>query len=147
MVEVDAATPLVGPHGPTTLLAAFEGRRQLIAYFHMWYDGATAPEQCEGCTWVTSQVGELGYLHARDITYALFSQGPYEESVRYAEFMDYRTPWYSAHDSLDTLLVGRDTDRRFYLVCYVRDDDRVFETYWTAGRGARCWTTTTRSWT
>ena len=100
MVEVDAATP----YGPTTLLAAFEGRRQLIAYFHMWYEGATAPEQCEGCTWVTSQVGELGYLHARDTTYALFSQGPYEESVRYAEFMDYRAPWYSAHDSLDTLL-------------------------------------------
>ena len=76
MVEVDAATPLVGPYGPTTLLAAFEGRRQLIAYFHMWYEGGTAPEQCEGCTWVTSQVCELGYLHARDITYALFSLGP-----------------------------------------------------------------------
>jgi len=136
MVEVDGATPIVGPYGPTTLLAAFEGRRQLIAYYHMWYEGATAPEQCEGCTWVTSQVGELGYLHARDITYAVFCQGPYEESIRYAEFMDYCVPWYSAHDSLDTLLVGRDTDRRFYLVCYVRDGDRVFETYWTAGRGA-----------
>ena len=33
MVEVDAAAPLVGPDGPTTLLAAFEGRQQLIAYF------------------------------------------------------------------------------------------------------------------
>src|SRR3954469_8041611 len=48
MVEVGATTPVVGPYGPTTLLAAFEGRRQLIAYFHMWYSGATAPEQCEG---------------------------------------------------------------------------------------------------
>jgi predicted dithiol-disulfide oxidoreductase (DUF899 family) len=24
----------------------------------------------------------------------------------------------------------------FHLVCYVRDGDRVFETYWTTGRGA-----------
>ena len=32
MVEVDGATPLIGLDGPTTLLEAFEGRRQLIAY-------------------------------------------------------------------------------------------------------------------
>jgi len=136
MVEVDATTQLIGPYGPLTLLDAFEGRRQLIAYYHMWYEGGPAAQQCEGCTWVTSQVAELSYLHSRDITYAVFAQGPYDESVRYHEFMDYRVPWYSARDSLDTLLVGRSTDRQFYLVCYVRDDDNVFETYWTTGRGA-----------
>jgi predicted dithiol-disulfide oxidoreductase (DUF899 family) len=32
MVEVDGATTLIGPQGPDTLLDAFEGRRQLIAY-------------------------------------------------------------------------------------------------------------------
>ena len=32
MVEVDASLALTGPHGPVTLLDAFEGRRQLIAY-------------------------------------------------------------------------------------------------------------------
>jgi predicted dithiol-disulfide oxidoreductase (DUF899 family) len=32
MVEVAADSPLLGPHGPVTLLDAFEGRRQLIAY-------------------------------------------------------------------------------------------------------------------
>jgi hypothetical protein len=45
-------------------------------------------------------------------------------------------PWYSAQDSLDTLLVGRSTDCQFYLVFYLRRDDKVFETYWTSGRGA-----------
>jgi len=35
MVEVDPATKLTGPHGPVTLLDAFEGRRQLIAYYFM----------------------------------------------------------------------------------------------------------------
>ncbi len=44
-------------------------------------------------------------------------------------------PWYSAQDSLDALLVGRQVGR-FHLVCYLRSGDRVFETYWTNGRGA-----------
>src|ERR671919_218971 len=42
MVEVDANLELIGPHGPLTLLDAFEGRRQLIAYYFMWYPGNTA---------------------------------------------------------------------------------------------------------
>src|SRR5215470_16258752 len=82
MVEIDAAVPLIGPDGPVPLLDVFEGRRQLIAYFFMWYPGAPAPQQCEGCTWVTTQVEELSYLHSRDITYAVFCQGPFDESWR-----------------------------------------------------------------
>jgi predicted dithiol-disulfide oxidoreductase (DUF899 family) len=33
MVEIDASLELTGPDGPLTLLDAFEGRRQLIAYY------------------------------------------------------------------------------------------------------------------
>ena len=36
---------------------------------------------------------------------------------------------------LDTLLAGREIGL-FHLVCYLRDGDRVFETYWTTRRGA-----------
>jgi predicted dithiol-disulfide oxidoreductase (DUF899 family) len=68
-------------------------RRQLIAYYFMWYPGRPAAEQCEGCTWCTTQV-----------------------------------------DSVDVLLVGRQINL-MHLVCYVRDGDRVFETYWTNYRG------------
>jgi predicted dithiol-disulfide oxidoreductase (DUF899 family) len=39
MVEVAADSPLLGPHGPVTLLDAFEGRRQLVAYYFMWWPG------------------------------------------------------------------------------------------------------------
>ena len=42
-------------------------------------------------------------------------------------------PWYSARDSADALLAGRWFGMQ---VCYLRDGDRVFETYWTSGRGA-----------
>src|SRR5262249_29180572 len=107
MVEVDGATPLIGDTGAITLLEVFEGRRMLIAYYFMWRAGRPAPEQCEGCTWVTSQVRELSYIHSRDVTFAVFCQGPYEESARYRDFMGWEIPWYSAKDSLDTLLVCR----------------------------------------
>ncbi len=135
MVEVDASLALTGPQGTVTLLEAFEGRRQLIAYYFMWWAGHPAAEQCEGCTWVTAQVGELSYLHSRDITYAVFCQGPFDESARYRDFMGWDIPWYSALPTLDALLAGRQAGL-FHLMCYLRDGDRVFETYWTKRRGA-----------
>jgi predicted dithiol-disulfide oxidoreductase (DUF899 family) len=134
MVEVDGTLELTGPDGRLTLLDAFQGRRQLVAYYFMWHADHPAAEQCEGCTWVTSQVAELSYLHSRDITYAVLSQGPYNESNRYREFMGWEMPWYSARQSLESLLVGRRVGL-FHLVCYLREGDRVFETYWTNGRG------------
>ena len=134
MVEVDANIELIGPRGRLSLLEAFEGRRQLIAYYFMWHPGHPAAEQCEGCTWVTSQVQELSYLHSRSITYAVFCQGPFEESIRYRDFMDWDVPWYSAQPSLDELLVGRHVGR-MHLVCYLREGDRVYETWWTTARG------------
>jgi predicted dithiol-disulfide oxidoreductase (DUF899 family) len=134
MVAVDGATPLIGERGAVTLLDAFEGRRMLIAYYFMWHTGHPAPEQCEGCTWVTSQVRELSYIHSRDVTYATFCQGPYEESARYRDFMGWEMPWYSAQGSLDTLLVGRRVGM-MHIVCYLRRGSNVFETYWTTIRG------------
>jgi predicted dithiol-disulfide oxidoreductase (DUF899 family) len=134
MVEVDPTTPLVGPDGETTVLDTFEDRRQLIAYYFMWHQGRPAAEQCEGCTWVTSQMSEPSYLHSRDITFAVFCQGPYDESARYRRFMGWDLPWYSAQDSLHRLLVRR-PGGPMHLVCYLRDGDRVFETYSTTRRG------------
>jgi predicted dithiol-disulfide oxidoreductase (DUF899 family) len=116
-------------------LDAFEGRRLLIAYYFMWHAGQAAPQQCEGCTWVTSQVRELSYIHARDATFAVFSQGPYDESIRYRDFMGWEMPWYSAPKaSLQTLLVGRKIGM-MHIVCYLRQESKVFETYWTTMRG------------
>jgi predicted dithiol-disulfide oxidoreductase (DUF899 family) len=135
MVEVDGSLPLTGEHGPVTLLDAFEGRRLLIAYYFMWRPGQPAPQQCEGCTWVTSQVRELSYIHSRDATFAVFCKGPYEESARYRAFMGWEMPWYAAQGpALDTLLTGRPVSM-MYLVCYLRQGTKVFETYWTTVRG------------
>ena len=64
----------------------------------------------------------------------MFCKGPYEESARYRDFMGWETPWYSAQDSLDTLLAGRRVSM-MYIVCYLRQGSNVFETYWTTIRG------------
>jgi len=93
-----------------------------------------AENQCEGCTWYSGQVRELSHLHSRDATYAIFCHGPYEESNRYREFMGLDVPWYSVQESGKALLGERHANR-FFLVAYLRDGDRVFETYWTRGRG------------
>lgn len=133
MVEVEASTPLIGASGRTTLLDAFEGRSQLVAYFHMWHTGMPAAQQCMGCTFSTVHITELSYLHSRDIAYATFSEGPYDESARYRDFLGLPMPWYSVPaESTDALIAGRHFG---ILVAYLRDGGRVFETYWTTGRG------------
>ena len=48
--------------------------------------------------------------------------------------MGWEMPWYSAYDSLETLLVGRRVGM-MHLVCYLREGSDVFETYWTTIRG------------
>jgi hypothetical protein len=100
--------PLAGTYGVTLLASGRATRKQQIPF---------------------------GPFMLAGITYAVFCQGPYGESIRYRDFMGWDIPWYSAQDSLDTLLVGRQIGL-FHLVCYLRDGDRVFETYWTTRRGA-----------
>jgi predicted dithiol-disulfide oxidoreductase (DUF899 family) len=131
MVEVDGSVLLTGENGPVPLIDVFEGRRQLFVYFHMWHDGKPAPEQCEGCTFFNGQVSELAYLHSRDVTFATFCQGPFPESFAYRNFLGLDAPWYSTGDATDALLAGRWFGM---MVAYLRDGDRVFETYWTSGR-------------
>jgi len=147
-VEVDGGLELLSEGGPTTLLDVFEGRRQLLAYYFMWWPGRPAQDQCEGCTHYINQVGDLSALHSRDITFAVMIQGrntayepgdaqeSYDASLHYRDFMGWTMPWYSAQTSLESLLPGRELGL-FHLVSYVRDKDRVFETYWTKRRGVQ----------
>jgi hypothetical protein len=49
--------------------------------------------------------------------------------------MGWDMPWYSAQDSLAALLSPPRRPGRMQIVCYLRDGDRVFDTYWTTLRG------------
>jgi predicted dithiol-disulfide oxidoreductase (DUF899 family) len=104
----------------------------------MWHTGLPAADQCEGCTFFTGQALELSYLHSRDVTFAVFCQGPYDESSRYRDFMGWdMMPWYSVpEESYDCLALKSPHGHNFGMkACYLRDGDRVFETYWNTSRG------------
>jgi len=137
MVEVDGTVLVTGKDGEVPLLDVFEGRRQLIAYYYMWHEGKSAADQCEGCTFFNGHINELSYMHSRDVTFATFCEGPYQQSSAYHDFMGWEMPWYSARPSTDALLAGRWFGM---LVSYLREDDRVYETYWTTGRAAEAMT-------
>ncbi|WP_432547626.1 DUF899 family protein [Kineococcus sp. SYSU DK004] len=131
MTEVPAGARVVGPDGPVPFVDVFEGRRQLLAYFHMWHDGQPPEGQCEGCTFFVAGVQRPEYLHSRDVTLAVLCQGGYEESAAYAAAVGVRLPWWSASGS-GQLLAGRGFG---FLAAYLRVGARVFETWWTTGRG------------
>jgi predicted dithiol-disulfide oxidoreductase (DUF899 family) len=59
--------PLVGADGPATLLEAFGGRDQLIAYRHTWHEGRPFEGQCEGCTLAVWHIHDTVYLKGRGI--------------------------------------------------------------------------------
>jgi predicted dithiol-disulfide oxidoreductase (DUF899 family) len=135
IVEVDSTTALVGAAGTISLLDAFEGRTQLFASYHMWHIGLPAADQCEGCTFNTSQALELSYLHSRGVTFAVFCKGPYDESNCYREFMGWDMPWYPVPEESYRRLALKSPHNFGMKACYLRDSDRVFETYWTTSRG------------
>ncbi|APX32094.1 hypothetical protein BH708_04395 [Brachybacterium sp. P6-10-X1] len=130
MLEVDAATEVVGPDGPVPFLDLFEGRQELIVYQHMWWDGAPHQGQCEGCTVTAWHLQDATYLNARGVSFAILTTGAWEEVAPFVEFMGYAQPWYSVR-GLDGPIGGE----MGYLACFVRDGERVFLTYSTTGRG------------
>lgn len=131
MTLVPPGTTVVGADGTVPLVDVFEGRRQLVAYFHMWHDGRPPEGQCEGCTFFSAEGQRPAYLHSRDVTLAIMCQGDYEESRTYADFVENRLPWYSARESAG-LLAGRDFG---FLASFLRQGDDVYETWWATGRG------------
>ena len=132
MVEVDAQAPLVGEHGRVPLVDVFEGRRQLLVYFHMWHDDMPAEDQCEGCTFFTGHARELTSAqprrHLRDVL-----RGPLRRERALSRL----------HGLGHAVVLGTRCARRVIAsrtrfggyACYLRDGDRVFETYWSTGRG------------
>ena len=96
----------------------------------MWHDGKAAPGQCEGCTFFNGHVREFSVLQSRDVTFATFCKGEWEAISRYREFLGLEMPWYHlSAEAIESIADGA-------LVAYLRDGDRVFQTY--AGTGRQC---------
>jgi predicted dithiol-disulfide oxidoreductase (DUF899 family) len=124
---------LMGDGGPTPLLDVFDGRSQLIVYKHMWHPGQPFEGQCEGCTATIWDYHDASYLHARGVSFAVLSRGPWEELAPFRAFMGYTHPWFSVQE-VDDPLLGPETEGAF--VSLLRRGDRVFATNWITGRGS-----------
>jgi predicted dithiol-disulfide oxidoreductase (DUF899 family) len=130
VVEFDGSIEVVGAAGPVPFTDLFQGRDELVAYKHMWWDGAPHQGQCEGCTTTAWHLDDAAYLHARGVSYAVLTTGRWEEVVPFVEFMGYTQPWYSVRD-----LPAPIGDSMGDITCYLRVGDRTFLTYSTTGRG------------
>lgn len=124
---------VVGADGPVSLHEVFQTRCQLIVYHFMWKPGGMHHQQCEGCTHTQAAMNAAvcAYLAARDVSYAVFSNGAWDEIAAYRDFMGWTTPWYSTAESPGVLATRDGGDLR----CYLRDGDQVFQTYETKWRG------------
>ncbi|WP_433554888.1 DUF899 family protein [Pseudonocardia xinjiangensis] len=126
MVEFGPFT-FTGEAGEQTLLDVFEGRRQLIVY-HFMHD----PNWCSGCALFTDQVSNLAHLHARDTSLAIVSLTPWSDLEPFRRRMGWTLPFFSCGPDFAD---ATGTPEGFGLSVFLREGDRVFRTYFTAGRG------------
>ena len=98
MVRVEHDYRFEGPDGERSLADLFDGRSQLILYRFFFEEGVDGwPDAgCPGCSSWADGIGQLGLLHARDITLAMASPAPQENLRRYAERMGWsHIPWHT----------------------------------------------------
>lgn len=135
MVKIEKAYVFAGPNGQASLLDLFEGRRQLILY-HFMFDPAW-DEGCSGCSMLVDNMGHPAHLHIRDTSRVLVSRTPLAKIEPFKARMGWTIPWYSSFGSDFNTDFGVTTDagETFGLSVFLRDDDSIFQTYFTHGRG------------
>jgi predicted dithiol-disulfide oxidoreductase (DUF899 family) len=123
-----------GPEGKANLLDLFEGRRQLIVYRAFFEPGVFGwPDHaCRGCSLVADQVAHVAHLNARDTTLVFVSRAPQPDIERVKARMGWTMPWYTLADGFDT---DFGVDEWHGTNAFIRDDDRVFRTYFINSRG------------
>jgi len=139
MVRIENDYVFDGPDGKLSLLDLFDGRRQLILYHFMFAPGVEGwpSAGCVGCSMFVDQIGHLAHIRARDTSFVLVSRAPSENIEPYKQRMGWNLPWYSScrSDFNVDFGVSRDGGETFGLSVFLRNDDSVFRTYFTAGRG------------
>ena len=135
MMEITKEYVFEGPDGKVTLLDMFEGRRQLILYHFMFAPGSGHP--CDGCSMVIDNLGHPAHLNARDTSFAAVSRATVPEIEDFKNRMGWTIPWYSSYgsDFNEDFGVTTPEGENFALSVFLRDDDRVFRTYFTESRG------------
>jgi len=139
MVEITKPYLFDGPEGKVSLVDLFHGRRQLILYHFMFAPGASGwPDAgCDACSWYADNVGNLSHLHARDTSFVMISLAPFPNILAYKKRMGWTFPWFSSAASDFNVDFGMSTPEGEVsgTSVFLRDEGRVFRTYFTTGRG------------
>jgi len=123
-----------GPEGTASLLDLFAGRRQLIVYRAFFEPGVYGwpHHACPGCSLMADQVAHLAHLNARDTTLVYASRAPQPDIARLKARMGWAIPWYTITDDFDA---DFGVDDWHGTNAFIREDDRVFRTYFLNNRG------------
>jgi predicted dithiol-disulfide oxidoreductase (DUF899 family) len=139
MVEITKPYRFDGPEGKASLLDLFEGRSQLILYHFMFAPSACGwpAAGCEACSWYADNVGNLSHLYARDTSFVMISLAPLSNILAYKKRMGWRLPWFSSSESDFNVVFGVSPPEgeTSGTSVFLRDEGRVFRTYFTTGRG------------
>jgi predicted dithiol-disulfide oxidoreductase (DUF899 family) len=133
-LAVEKSYVFEGPEGRASLLDLFQGLRQLIVYRAFFEPGVSGwPDHaCIGCSMLADQVAHVAHLNARDTALAFASRAPQQDIVRLKERMGWDMPWYTITDDFDK---DFGVDEWHGTNAFLRDDGRVFRTYFVNNRG------------
>jgi predicted dithiol-disulfide oxidoreductase (DUF899 family) len=137
MVRIEKEYVFDGPKGKMSLLDLFEGRRQLLLYHFMFAPSVNGwPDAgCVGCSMVTDQFGHVAHFHARDTSFCLVSRAPLKNIEKYKKRMGWTYPWYSCDGTDYNVDMGLLTDNYYGLSVFIHDDNDIYRSYFTDGRG------------
>ena len=136
MVKIEKQYFFEGPNGKVSLLALFEGRRQLIIYHFMF--GPDWDEGCQVCSFLVDNIGHLAHLHARDTSLVLVSRAPSAKIEPFKTRMGWSIPWVSSYGSdfnADLSATADDDGEYGGVSVFLREGEDIFHTYMTTDRG------------
>ena len=140
-MAVDKQYWFEGPEGRVSFEDLFQGRRQLILYRAFYgpevttfAEGGSYPERaCVGCSMVADQVAHPAHLNARDTTLVFASRAPQENIQQLKKRHGWEhIPWYTITDDFDK---DFDVNDWHGTNAFVREDGRIFRTYFIDARG------------
>jgi predicted dithiol-disulfide oxidoreductase (DUF899 family) len=160
MVRLDKQYIFESPSGKVSLVDVFDGRKQLIVYHFMM-----APEEdegCSGCSLLADHIPNLSHLRSRQTSFVVVSRAPLDQIEAFKKRMGWTFPWvssfgsdfnYDFHVTLDEAVAPveynfkdkatLEKEGKSFLTkgelsgtsVFYREDQDVFHTYSTYGRG------------
>lgn len=141
MVHIEKEYIFDGANGKASLLDLFDGNRQLLLYHFMFAPGVGGwpTAGCPGCSMFVDNIGQFAPIHlkARGVAMAIVSLAPIENIEGYRKRMGWQHRWVSsAHNSFNKDFgVTTSKGETHGLSVFLRDDDKIFRTYFTTERG------------